>query len=328
MATLGKFKGIDTVSPIESLDPDWLREAINVDLLRDGKLSRRQGFTLVCPDIQHSLWSDGSTCLGVGNGQLRQLNDNYSTTALLAVADLPMVFAACDNGNIHFSNNRLHGVYDGTTARILERAGTYDRSSYQIDQAEEAVYYDGPPPGYLLEWAFGRLWVVDVDGVWHSQGFEPEKFDRENDYIAWTNVTMFKAVPSGFFIGTTKAVHFLPGGNPKGWVAGIRKVSDSGAILGTALVCDSDSFELQGISGQVCVWESNKGGKMLGTESGQAITLNKKAVYPVSDKGAMILRETNGQNHLVSTFPQGGESGNFRAADYAVAEVRRNGIII
>lgn len=334
------FAGIDNKSRPEDLGAAWfsrdraavpLREAVNVDLTDTGGVERRQGFSLLTANIQHSLWvsPSGTTCLGYGDGQLRSLaTDLVTTSDLLAVADKPLAFCECSNGVIYFSNGQIVGKYDGTTAAEIAKAGTYERSSYKIDQSEEAVYYDGPPAGFILEWAFGRLWVVDADGVWHSQGFEPEKFDRENDYIAWPDVTMFKAVDGGFYLGTAESVQFLPGGNPKGWASGRRQVSNSGAVLGTAILAKQEAGRTSSAPG--CMWESVTGAKLFGSPDGQVAELSADTVsWPTGSRGASIILDRLGRTQHVTVFPQDEErDNNFRTSDFAVAEIRRNGVII
>lgn len=60
LTTFREFLGINNKSKESSLAPNVLREAVNIDIDQDGKLSSRQGYgeVLVACENGHSLWTD------------------------------------------------------------------------------------------------------------------------------------------------------------------------------------------------------------------------------------------------------------------------------
>lgn len=333
--TANIFAGIDNTSRPEDLGKEWLsrdkppvhlRTAVNIDITNTGRIVGREGFSLVQSGSWHSIWSDGSVVLGVKNGVLSSVDSTLTTvTSIGTVGEKPLAFCKADNGSVYLSNGHTIWRYANGTLTALSYFGSYTRSRVEFDAAAEETYYDAPPPGVILEWAFGRLWVVDSIAIYYSRPFHPERFDAENDFIPWADVTMLKFVSTGAYLGTADSVHFLPGGNPVKWAEGIRKVSQSGAVLGASLVCDGSYFDKPG---DYCVWESPKMGKMAGDASGTVVALNSRATYDATERGAILLQRAPGLDKIISTFPKNSDGGNFGATDVAVAEVRRNGVVI
>lgn len=73
---LGRFKGgVNNVLDVHELGKDFLREGVNVDIDRAGKVRRRRGYTLKSAGVCHSLWSHESWpfALLVKSGQLTRL---------------------------------------------------------------------------------------------------------------------------------------------------------------------------------------------------------------------------------------------------------------
>ena len=79
------FRGLNNLDPVERLKPDALRDALNVDIDADGRVSRREGFAQVYSggDI-HSLWG-GNILLCVEGADLKRLTVNADGTLSAAV---------------------------------------------------------------------------------------------------------------------------------------------------------------------------------------------------------------------------------------------------
>lgn len=77
-------KGIDNRSPDYAVPPDALRNAVNVDLSRDGRLRRRNGYNqIVDITAPHSLYSCEVGTYFAAQGTLYKLNEDNTTTELV-----------------------------------------------------------------------------------------------------------------------------------------------------------------------------------------------------------------------------------------------------
>ena len=331
---INKFRGLDNRNKPNSLvrimeHDSFLTEADNVDISSSLSISRRSGFTLSDAGEFHSLWSNesGTISLVVKDNTLVSISSDLSLEDIMPVGPLPLSYTDTGAG-IYLSNGSVMVCYVDSTAEVLAQAGTYiwpTRNSINPDEDQE--FYDAPPPGELLVWMFGRLWVVTEDGIYYSRSFRPDSFDLRNNYIDLPGVTMLAAVDDGFYVATEKEAFFHVGGNPKD-SGGLRKVCNYGAVSRTALETNASLFGYEKLTGRVIVWESDRG-KILGANGGQVLEMTSKHVsQETAELGAMFMREVNGQTHLVSSLAQSGEGSNMRTTDIAVAEVRRNGVLI
>jgi hypothetical protein len=110
-------KGIDNRSPDYAVAPDALRNAVDVDLLQDGRLRRRQGYARVVTAIDpHSLYTCPVGTFFVSQNTLYRLNSDDSTTAILTgLAGRPVTYEYF-NGDVYLSDGIVaKKLVDGTT---------------------------------------------------------------------------------------------------------------------------------------------------------------------------------------------------------------------
>jgi hypothetical protein len=104
--TVGPWpKGIDNRAPDYAVPEDALRNAVDVDLLRDGRVRRRDGYQRLIdlPGV-HSLWSCPQGVFFVWNSSLYKfLADNDITPLLSDVVGKPIAYEYVD-GVIYFSD--------------------------------------------------------------------------------------------------------------------------------------------------------------------------------------------------------------------------------
>jgi hypothetical protein len=327
------FRGVDNKHAPETLvslsregNTAALTLGQNVDLSDTGHISRRLGFTQTLAGRFHSFWSNGSIALAVQDQQLVSVvfSPVAAATNLLAVGTLRMSYVDV-LGTIYFSNGQMIGNYTAAGGAVpLSGFGDYDFDKQTLSRLDQHV--SAPLPGTELEFFAGRLIVANEDALWYSRPYLPNAFDLRTDYLPWRNATLVKGVADGLYVGTETEVWFLSGLNPKAFSA--RKVSSVGAIKGTSL--SSQWTFSDGHVELVAVWESVMG-KIIGRAGGQLEFCTEQRVsYPTGTEGASLIRDMNGFTQHISTFPSasGAESQNMRTTDIAVAEVRRNGIII
>lgn len=327
-----EFQGIDNLRDpkelaevSEAMTRTFLSAAFNVDITRNLKLRRRRGWSMKKSGSFHSLQTEGGINFCVKDNQFGVLDGSLGFTALAPASDFQ--FSCVDTGaGVYCSDNRhMYRYLEGSLVE-LARAGTYDFNQTSLEDDEQ--FYDSPPPGKILTWMFGRLWVVTDDYICYSRSYRPDQVNIFNDIIELPGVTMLRPATNGYYIGTEDVVYYISGGNPK--VPSLTTtVSSSGCIFGTAKTLPYKLFGDGSKTGECVVWES-KHGKMLGSPDGAVTALTiDHVVYNNAQSGASFLRELNGDIHHISTLSNQDPSGqNFRATDIATAEIRRNGIII
>ena len=333
---IGEFKGLDNKHPPEALTTfskgvgsqsnrtgaSYASVATNIDFTTSG-FRRRQGFSLSVSGSFHSLWSNGKKNLCVKDGYLCLFDDSLNFTQLIPASEREFQYADTGAG-IYLSDGQTALVVH-EDAEVIGRAGHYQIFISTLH--ETGLEYDAMPPGDVLAWMFGRLFVSNGVGVYYSRAYKPNEFRLSDDYLDMPDVTMLAPVPDGIYIGTEDKVWFMSGGNPKA-PAVTRIVSDTGAYKGTAKIV-SGKFFRQGLPGEVVIWDGPRG-KVVGSGSGTVEFLTEDFVgYPNAVAGASLVREKNGEiHHLTVLRNPSGEGSNMRTTDTAEAEVRRNGIII
>jgi hypothetical protein len=334
--SIHKFKGLDNRNAPESIitvDRDKVESfasiAMNVDFDSAFGAARRKGWALSVAGDFHSLWANpDKTLVFVAKDSQVGLLDAELTFTPLLTSGIEFFSYADTGAGVYFSNGRYVASYAEGVATELSHIGGYDFQTSVVDPTDDATAYDATPPGTLLSWMFGRLWVVIEEGAYFSRGFRPDQFNLADDYIALPNIKMVMPTHSGYFIGTDSEVFYINGKNPK-QPNPTNKVCDFGVVPRSAALLPASQFGGDLGAGDVVVWESPRG-KVIGTDGG-AILLptDEHIAYPSAEYAATLLREINGEVHHVAALAQPSTDGsNMRATDIAVAEVVRNGITI
>lgn len=98
-ASYSGFVGKNNVSAAERLEDTELREALNVDLDKDNRATRRDGYSQVLSGTDvHSLWSNGSLCLFADGTELKRLNTDETTDTLFTGLRYGNALAYVDTG--------------------------------------------------------------------------------------------------------------------------------------------------------------------------------------------------------------------------------------
>lgn len=82
--SIGPFQnGMDNKAADAALDPHAVRDAVNVDITKEGTISRRKGFTMfVAAERCHSLFSNGARAFFADGTTLMELGKNGSETTI------------------------------------------------------------------------------------------------------------------------------------------------------------------------------------------------------------------------------------------------------
>ncbi|MBF0337075.1 MAG: hypothetical protein HQL05_04515 [Nitrospirae bacterium] len=164
-----------------------------------------------------------------------------------------------------------------------------------------------PPPGQLLCYYRGRLYVAGLNTLWYSQPYSYELFDTAQGWISFdAPITLLAAVEDGIFVGTADEVVFLKGTEPERFQA--MQVSNCGAVFGTQAMgglpddngVGNNSIEPGGAAPSVVFWQSRMG--MCAGGSGgriEFLTANRYS-FEVGETGTGIFWQRDGMQLYLS----------------------------
>lgn len=110
--TLSDFKGISNKANINRLPEQYLSECVNFNIDNSGILSQRGGYSEKTSGEFTALWSDEARCFAVKDGDLVEVNSDYSVSVLRAgIGRVHLDFCEC-NGRYYYVGNRISGIID------------------------------------------------------------------------------------------------------------------------------------------------------------------------------------------------------------------------
>ncbi len=248
--------------------------AVNVEHDQTGRISRRKGFEATArTESAHSLFSYGDVCLYVSDSDFYMLTPGYGRKHLRVVtagAKMRYVHVA---GQIYYANGNETGRVDVN----LKNSWTWVKGDYVGPETTRQL--SDPPIGTILAHYNARIFVVQGKTVWYSEPFAHGAFDLAKNHFGFEeNITMFRPVKDGIWVGTEKHIVFLVGGTPRefrrAWVA------EYGVIEGT-----DDWVNMQKLPGEMiglgAIWTSNEG-ICVGSPEGQFsnLTQDKIELWP------------------------------------------------
>jgi len=246
------FKGTtglnDKVDAVR-IKPEELSSAVNVDIDRTGRISRRDGFVSALAKGSHSIFPCGNYCLFVSGTDLCVLNPDYSWTAIRTVTQ----GARMDHYRLGTVIYYLNGYERGQVVDKVNLA--WDAASY-IGPATTKTF-SNPPIGTLLDLYNARMYIVEGDVLWYSEPFAYAWFNLARNFIPMPGrVIMMRAVREGIFVSTDSEQFFFGGKTPDEMT--MTKLAEYPAIKGT-VVRVSFSRVGEGSPGLGLVWTSEKG---------------------------------------------------------------------
>lgn len=184
-----------------------------------------------------------------------------------------------------------------------------------------------PPPGHIVRWHGGRMWVATADGIYYSDPYEPELFRLADCYMRVPGMpSMFEPVGNGAYVATqdegsgddseTKgATWFWSGSDPKQMSP--TQVFDHGAVMGTATKVDAGFLEspvegeTEGMGSRPAVVWVSRFGVCAGFEGGQVRNYTEaRYSFPVAQRGAGMIRQDRGYTSYVATLQGTGAANN------------------
>lgn len=206
----------------------------------------------------------------------------------------------------------------GTTSIDITtlRSGAACRTMNLIDMA----------PGHILAEHANRLYIAVDNFVFYS---EPYMYGlrKITNFLAFPErVTMLAPAQDGMFISSDKLYHLF-GTKPEEFGMSIK--SEYPAVEGTAVKINQKAFGEEGQPGDVWIWLSGEG-VVAGLMGGSYRNLTEGR-YAVKNGaiGSGVFFQKNGKSQYLSIVRASDEDAeNLYTTDVAVADIRRNGVII
>jgi hypothetical protein len=157
-----------------------------------------------------------------------------------------------------------------------------------------------PPPGQVLGYYNGRVYVGSGPFLCYSEPHEYELFDMANGYFSLgSDIKTFAPVADGIFVGTEKETIFLSGADPSEFIR--KQKAPYGTVLGTEHYIRNDLLLGEGVPGMAAAWMS-KTGVCVGLESGDMRNLTSdRYIIAEPTEGASLFKMRSGTPQLVTT---------------------------
>lgn len=199
--------------------------------------------------------------------------------------------------NIYISPPNGEQTFQAMLLANNVRFAAYGNGTTELAVPLEALFLVPPPPGQLVSYYRGRMYVAMGDVLCASNPFDYERFDPRNYVQLDGRITMLGPVidkelydsgkNSGFFIGTDKTCGVLIGGSNEEFQY-VPKAS-YGAVPGTMALVDGSLFQDGSASmRELPVWTTTQG-ICVGMPDLTVKNLTRtRYTFPVGQQGAAI----------------------------------------
>lgn len=181
------------------------------------------------------------------------------------------------------------------------------------------------PPGHIIRYYNGRLWVASGNVLWYSEPMNFGLCKPASNFFQFPDIiTVCEPVDNGIYI-VSDATYFLNGTAPEDMKLDVS-CKDRG-IMGTGMVVSAKVFDNES-SGEVAFWYGDRGA-MIGRSNGEVVPVSEGVLaLPSYDSGVTALREQDGIRQLVTALYGSGDSSAYAVGDAVSTEIVRNGIVI
>jgi hypothetical protein len=290
---LKKIKGIDNVTTDDlHLTPGYVRVAENVDIDTENIARRRKGILQKIVDGSgHSGWSEGSLCFLVLDGNIVQLNTDWTTTMILpSVGPSKMKFIKIDQ-RVFFSNLWVTGYLLNGTA--------YPFSDNQVRKDRQKMVGGG-----LIEYHNARLYSEEDGFIYRSIAGNPFEVDVKRDHIYLGGpITMLIGVngpegENGLYVSGDGKCVYLSNLEPSLEAANYKPLLDIPALPGSAI--GIDRMILSGrLVGRVAMWSTIEG-IFMGLPGGKVRDLTGEHYFVLGiERGFALVRDIGGYRQYI-----------------------------
>ena len=299
---LDQFPGLNNVSDIYSLSLNGLTQADNVDLNKNGNISRRSGRTKIYTGVISAAWGDGLDFLFIESDELKQLNSDYSATVLTSLTiSTNMLYVLRSAANkLYWSTGHEHGVIEaGVNRSWITLDENYWNGTVVEDALTDELHQDPMPIGKQMVEHAGCIWMVYEDMVIYTNPYSETTDLRENFIPVGESITNLGAVSDGLFITTNTRSYFYAGRNPA--EMSVVQQAPFGAVPNTMLQVDGRVLG-EGQNTLGLLWTSSRG-ICAGLPNGTLVNVTQQQIKELSGiEGTALLRELNGQKHYIAVL--------------------------
>ncbi len=297
IAEFKEWKGIDNVTPDDvRLASGFVRVADNVDVDNSAMMHRRNGvLRQLLSGSWHSGWTNGLNLFAVVDGDLVEVNTDWTTTEVLAdVGSSKMNFVQVGD-RIFFSNSSFTGVIDkGIIYPFPEVSQTFK---------EKMV------GGDLLEYFDARLYAAQDEKIYYSDAANPMVMDsRKNFIMVGGPIPMMHAVEDGIYTSAGGKTFFMHGADP--FEFRYKPILDLPAIKGSPIVFEKEviTYKKRGMLAGKSVIFSTTDGVYIGYKGGEVedITSKHYGVSGVTTGCSFVRWNTQHQQYIfLGEYPAG-----------------------
>ena len=203
---------------------------------------------------------------------------------------------------IYLTQKNGEVLYRVTASPISNNSYIYFNNTSELKFQLRTQYLANLPTGHFIQYFRGRLLIAKNNILFYSEPYNIGLYNPLANFVAFeSRITNLGIVRNGVFVTTSTETIFLSGHDPAKW--DYVEVAKYGAIENTIGAIDGELVGAEGISNntQVLYW-ATKNGFMVGMDDGSIMNLTAKYFHFNSDskKGTSVLRQENGQDHIIT----------------------------
>lgn len=177
----------------------------------------------------------------------------------------------------------------------------------------ETQFLDAMPPGHIVRWLNGRLYVAVGNVMVYSEALRYGLTRLSENRIGFeTTLAMMEPLGAGddmagMFVASGAKTYWLPGTDPKEFHVKIARAH--GVVPGTPIRVPGDVFGLQSTA-PVIYWLDDAGTGCLGLPGGDVQPLRQnQTIAPEADAGASLYRDQDGVRQVITALTGARERG-------------------
>jgi hypothetical protein len=213
----------------------------------------------------------------------------------IATSDDPTV----THVQVFMSHTDGEALYRGMILANGEKAVNYRGTGNELTSSLMTELLTSPPPGHLLAYYNGRIYIADGNVLWYTEPYKYELINLAHNFIPFPErITMVAPVKDGIWLSTTSETHWLGGEDPTAFKSDEK--DNHGAIEGTAREIEGQLVRTEGVSpGQAWLWATQKG-ICVGTAGGFFRNLTHgRYEFPAATRGIGMVREGKDLNQYM-----------------------------
>lgn len=338
---------VGTVSPNEYLSYEEVNDMLVVaDGVSLKRLYSDGSFKDLAPENPAGQPDVDATSIGGLPAGEYQVAITFTSDAGESGSTLATALTLTTEGGISVSNIPQPTSADVTaiTIYVTPEGGSDFKRAKGLDVGETTAFISQYPTGLILETQFmselpagnlvtlhnAQLCSAVGKDLYYSEPFRFGQTREASNFIRFaTDITMLISVDDGVFVGLEDQVVFLRGNTLDD--ASVTTVDYDGVVPGTPVRVSASALPFLELSPseRVVVWWSMRGVLIVGQPNGAVRAVREAELsLPEFERGAIIPREENGVQQLVSALSGVRRESKLAVADSVGATVYRNNIEI